>query len=287
MRKLCILLLTGLLVTAGFGQTCPTIGQIYDYAVGDTFEISTSSSSFGGGSNSEYGRIDLDIVLTRQSFPDSIIYTIADWSCDQYGVIGSEAVMQLKILNIDAPAAPNYTGAFCETCDTIAYSYTCGTCSCTSSEQCAFGASSWSQTLQCGLGQTYLHVYCDFEEDPGDDISQNSEQRLIYYHKANGNVGGNFEPLVSAVSFLSIPGFKASLTPNPANTYSLLSVSELPGTPIYFKLFDAVGRLAIQKTPSLNSTSIDLQGQASGIYFWQVECNENILSRGRLVIQSH
>jgi hypothetical protein len=280
MQRLCLIVLTFMAMYGGYGQTCPTIGQIYNYAVGDTFEI-TSGQNSGNGSSSW---LDLEVVLARQSFPDSIVYTIADWSGIQNGDTASEKINQLAIYNLNQAAAPNYAGVFCITCGTVNSNYSCDSCSCTTSESC-IGGSTWSQTLECGLGQTYFNVYCDLSGDPGDANFSSYAQQLIYYHKANGNTSGNFVPLISAIPVLTINSFEARFNPNPSSGLSTLLLSRLPNSSINITLFDAVDRLVLRQTITSTSTFIDLVHQPKGFYFWQIESNENTIGRGKLLIQ--
>jgi hypothetical protein len=276
MREIYIILFAAFLSTTAIGQTCPTNGQIYDYAVGDTFEI------YGSGQGTD-GYV-LEVVIARQNFPDSIVYMMKGWS-GYPGNVDTEAIGRSVIYNIDSPAGPNFVGMFCSGCigDSVTENYYCNGSTCTTSESCG-GGSIWQQTLQSGLGLTNFTFGCQLG-DPGDGNYENYQRGLVYYHKANGVMGGTFVQLFTGISTISMAAFEAGMSPNPAGFSSSLKVSEISSSPMHFKFFDAVGRLLMEKTVETNSTIIDFGNQVRGVYFWQLESNGSVLSRDRLVLQ--
>ncbi len=75
------------------------------------------------------------------------------------------------------------------------------------------------------------------------------------------------------------------LSPNPATTSFTLQLSSAPNTPTYFQLYDAIGRQVRQEEIIATSTTLYRNNLPKGIYFWQLLTRQNVLQRGKLVME--
>lgn len=105
------------------------------------------------------------------------------------------------------------------------------------------------------------------------EIIQQDGQRIvtspIWYTK---------DPLASVSVFTNTSEFL--VFPNPVS--NILNIS-CPEKNYSVKLYDATNRLLYTSTSQENSTSIDMQDYSSGIYFIEIEKNQNVLYHHKLI----
>ena len=77
----------------------------------------------------------------------------------------------------------------------------------------------------------------------------------------------------------------SGLFPNPASDNFTLVVSELPVGPVYLKLYDITGREIKKVRVNYTKTNIRCEDIAIGIYCWQLELADKVVSRGKLVLR--
>lgn len=74
-----------------------------------------------------------------------------------------------------------------------------------------------------------------------------------------------------------------TLYPNPANSAFCFQLSQQPMNQSYFKLYDVFGKLVKLEIINSVSTIINRDYLQNGIYFWQLESDDKILNRGKVV----
>ncbi|MFN8322182.1 MAG: T9SS type A sorting domain-containing protein [Chitinophagales bacterium] len=141
--------------------------------------------------------------------------------------------------------------------------------------------SNWSQKYADSLGQVSSSSFYT----TGSPWWEGQSQSLIYYHKVNGSKWGtpNYF-IVAGVNDLERKLY-TQLYPNPATISFTLQLSTAPNTPTYFQLYDAMGRQVRQEEITATSTTLNRNNLPKGIYFWQLLTRQNVLQRGKLVME--
>ncbi|MBL0309259.1 MAG: T9SS type A sorting domain-containing protein [Bacteroidetes bacterium] len=79
--------------------------------------------------------------------------------------------------------------------------------------------------------------------------------------------------------------YRMDVYPNPASSGFQIKLSELPQTDTHFVVYDALGRIVMQKMVNEVSTHIQRGTLNRGIYFWQLERVDKVLNRGKIVLE--
>ena len=271
MKKLnIILILIALFPVHGFAQTLPfsTVGQVYNFAAGDTFE--TGCSYNPGDSNG----LSMDVVLQRQDSGDSIIYKILQNSFLSYlyqgqNLSNSDSVTFIQIYShIDSSIFWYHTHRL--GCDTTCNCYTDTAYRDTAlynwkvnehDQGCRFAT--WADTLWAdGLGEIRSntgaepiilpHTYCN----------------LIYYHKANGDIWGTpvYFNLITGIKELTDNEIFVQIFHNHAT--NILNIKVEGAQPETIAIYNLTGQKIIECnfTPTLNTAPL-----SAGVYFIEVK----------------
>lgn len=287
MRKFYFLVLISIFCFNGFGQTIslPTVREIYDFAVGDTFEYYT---------NNGYELHDLYVIQQRIDYGDSIIYTVKNVDQSPLPVGTTITIRTLTWFIWNPDSVFYYNLDICDTClDSLTYSFSTNDTVYTVYEHYTIqvyddGIDEWVPqghreriSYQKGLG-----VIDDRDDYQGvwqmDNIGV-YEKTLIYYHKMNGSTMGTYY-LISGLED-NIAVINAGIFPNPATSDFQLKLSETPPKGTVFKLYDALGRKTKEQSINEISNNIIRGNLSNGIYFWQLESESGVISKGKLVFE--
>ena len=283
MKKIYLLLFIVGFSFKGFSQCSPypTNREVYDYAVGDTFQYYFSA-------NSGYYQYHYKIVTNRIDYGnDSIAYTIKQITSDWNNHITTSTNPSI-IYYIDSTITYRVGSTF----DTV----TCSTDSgillyhitfyqstglyCDVIQQNIFGISSNYVRFSVGLGTTYSYLCSNTSP-----CNYCTSLSLIYAHKSNGYIYGHQH----RSSFLSVEEIgnynSVSISPNPTTTSFTVQLSTPPSPETYFQLYDAMGRQLRREEINSNTTTINRNNLTSGIYFWQLVSGNRMLERGKLVME--
>lgn len=272
MKKFYFLLICTFLVGNTFSQSfrIPTVREIFDVAVGDTFEYRVMPNNY----------YRLDIITTRTPYHDSVAYTKISY----YTFSTGGTISNVTLLNIDSAFYRKGTS------DTIKYSIQNG--------DTVYQTTTWS-SAQCfdsnhntyitetvvrssgfmiGLGKTGSseNIPC---------TGHSGSVQLIYAHRANGVIYGT--PVYSVFTGFDDVEVQNSISVFPTSSFSnfQIQVTEPLHQQIYFTLYDALGRQAKQEMLLSATTTLNRENLNSGIYFWQAEAAGKILGRGKLFLQ--
>ena len=137
---------------------------------------------------------------------------------------------------------------------------------------------SYTNRHRVGLGRTYR----------GQSIACSNwygTTTLIYAHKTDGSVYGT--PDYSKFTALSEVTYNGStaIYPNPASASFQV---RLPQTPIclnVLELYDACGRMVRSEFITKTTTTLNRDNLNTGVYFWQLKQNEEVIVRGKFILQ--
>lgn len=290
MKNFYLLVVVLLLPGWGFSQagSVPTVSKINNFAVGDTFEYHSWGTIYwpnlGGGSG-----YTMEIYFYRQNYGnDSVVYgcrSIQIDTCSCYPPISTDVDTGFyTIIALDSGIYYNITDTIDSTKISIVDKDTVyeewdhfedyNDC------QGEDGGSDTtlgqnSTQYEAGLGEVYWghNIQC-----------RTSFMKLIYYHKANGEQSGTPIDFITGIKELSNNN-TIQLFPNPASANFQLQFTAQPPDRAYLQIFDGLGQEVMEREVSSALTKINRGKLNNGIYFWQVMQGEEILQRGKLILQ--
>jgi len=272
-----------------------TVREVYDFAVGDTFEYS-GGYSFNYPINPRYDIHRFEIIEDKRVSlgNDTLYYTYRikeqrnPWGPP--GISYSETIELRAYTNLDSfiiDTPQNDTCYFsdllyCEQDDSVyidTVKFIGRKINTTYS-----GVRSWGYSFSefCeGLGAVY---FGEFSEDPWWPQGYSD---LIYYHKANGEQWGT-PYYFTIVGIEEKQTINASVYPNPANEHveiSIPSVALSKHTSVQFQLFDIAGKAIQTQTIVSEKTLFTTAHLPKGIYYWRMASANQTLQQGKLVKQ--
>ncbi|HLP21842.1 MAG TPA: T9SS type A sorting domain-containing protein [Chitinophagales bacterium] len=286
MKKLYFSLCLCLVLSRSFSQTLQplTVGEIYNYEVGDTFIHAQTM-------HDQYPITYTQTAIVSKTFSanaDTIFYGVetksqmAFWgpppSCCQ-GVTQNSYTFSTTNLNdtitnriwlgnphgnIDTAVIQHDTlfssnGIIYSQTDLNFYPSNCTA----------------TYTYGAGLGNTYSYWICPID---------GYENELVYYHKKNGAMAGQPREFLTGVNEVA-DNVQVILSPNPVKESFQLQLSETPAPQTYLHVYDAMGS-ELRKEPVLSSqNTVSRHGLSAGIYFWQLEAQGKTLSHGKLTYE--
>lgn len=300
MKKFYFALLLSVFSVKSFSQLIPsTIGEVYNFEVGDTMEYYSETHLGDGFHSYAYGYM-LITITSKYSNGDTIKY-----SYQSSTQITSASFPYLA--SIEGPfftggnhndyISPPLTLTKLDSSIFIRFDYSCQNPFCFDSvaENAAYNFRKqnmhndhnlgvWVETFVAGVG---LVSGGYFIESQGDSYGQT----LIYYHKANGETWGTPQYFVlNGINNLEESSIKIS--PNPTSSIFQIKLSKEPHRQTYFKLYDALGREVKQELISSATTTLNRENLSNGIYFWQVEAEAclpdrqgKIMERGKIIFE--
>jgi hypothetical protein len=253
--------------------------EIYDFAVGDTFE-------YHFGESQGFQRYYYDIITQRfDNGNDSIVYTQNEISSNSQPSIGRVVIRNLDstfqyIFGSGCNSNCAITNSFClvgpdSTCEMEKEIY--------SNWPCEFGSTAvtTTTTVRC---QKYLGTTWQESSSTICGFLSAHITNLIYAHKANGYIYGTQQGFVTAINNLSEP-LRISVYPNPANSYFYVQYKQATEISAQLKIFDLFGRLVKQIPVLKELNQVDRNSLSNGLYLWTAEDENNILQRGKIVLE--
>lgn len=276
MKRIYLLLLLGFFSAGGFGQiTAPTRGEIYDFAVGDTF-LYTQTPMGPGGTNLYF----MNVILTATKSIDSFAYTYKRINAGYDRKVYSESTAGFSFAWLDSAYYYLKFNADSITLSTAggdsvfrAYGSANGTCYNSGSPySCVVN---YELDARKGFGITRDY----FSKQDAAQLTY-----LSYAHKSNGEMHGIPEYFVTGLEHIEQQHI-LTISPNPAISAFQLSFANPFQQEAHLQVFDAVGRIVKQELLINPHTTLDRGSLNDGVYFWQVSSGERILDRGKLVLQ--
>ena len=285
MKCLLASILLILVAASGFGQAgqYATVGQIYNFAVGDTFEYYS-------------GNYVLGIVTGRINYGnDSIVYSS---NMFRQGTPGMQQSTQI-VTDLDSVFSYPWLLQYCYT----AYPFPC------TLEDDTILIQNTDTLYQVTDNKLVVYPSCD--DDGGSDTSSENDlvqygkglgvillrqiilgsscgdgggEQLIYAHKANGIIWGTPFYFPVGIHDLQSTNLSAGIFPNPISDEFNLQLNQQPLSALAFKMFDATGRLVFSKIISSISTAINRGNLANGVYLYTLQSSGQILKRGKLIL---
>lgn len=282
MKNLYLLFIILVLTGRGYSQggSIPTVRQVYDFAVGDTFEYYITS-------NTAADVYYMNVVLVRTNFAnDSIIYVTKGIKIDS-GATMQKDITNSTVLDLDSPcykpwitahthldSAVAVNDSFCITRMHSGYSFYCN-------EVGNYVNGRMNTTGQCKIGLGATDTYNCLTGTVCDNCN---DTYLMYFHKADGSTGGTPYDFAGAISDL-INGLDIKVFPNPVNDHYELQLSATPPEDTYLQIFDNEGNLVKQELIHSLTNTYSRGNLVSGLYFWQVTLGDDILKRGQMIVQ--
>ncbi len=137
-------------------------------------------------------------------------------------------------------------------------------------------SSAWIEGIGCLIGPTTIFMgyygfnatLCQFKYGNA-IVYQNTFAQCNYFSSTDNLEEGN----------------KIQITPNPSTTSFTLQLSSPPTTQTYFLLYDALGRQVKREEIISTTTTINRDNLPNGISFWQLQAGNEILGRGKVVME--
>ena len=275
-----------------------TIGQVYSYDVGDTFEYTTSNNDPFCHNQTTI----LRVVISYSRTNDSIIIgqkqyeAVGNYPCDPnihapFGTLFDSTSFSTSIYNPDSsifsiPFPFGLTSSSPFVHDTV---YIRGINNYNGKKQnelSIHGLSSVDQIWADSLGLIHER---DFLEG---QLSTIYTWDLIYYHKTvSGEIWGTFLPFAYQSIGLGIDDISISeiqIFPNPATslfTIAIPDASMLDYKNVRFTLFDLTGREILSLTIDKQSTTIYRNNISDGLYLWRISDNNRNISNGKFIFR--
>lgn len=275
-------------------QTIPsTIGEIFNFSIGDTFEYQRSIFNVANSYGCNLTEYDLIVVRNKILKNDSLFYEIhssylSSWHCNhqQGGTNSGSGQAMLVYANLDSSIFSNlwrhaFNDSNCETATSFCHSDSVYFDSLLNNRKVNRhweGVQHWVEadtSFAEGLG---LINGSYSSEDIGEE---QGAYFLIYYHKANGEKWGY--PHYFSITSQESLGIRddVNIAPNPVIYEFFIRLSRYESSTIRFKLYDSCGRLVKNKLLENVYTRIARENLNSGIYYWEIEAH-NKSQRGKL-----
>jgi len=260
----------------------PTVREVYDFAVGDTFQYRRWTSF---GTNLAYCRV----ILSRTDYAnDSIVYLskniypgFIDTGRLTIGVLDSAAYRQSFGFGWN-----NFSTSISTYAGDTAYAAQAHT---TITRYCdpitGYKTFDLHADYQCaiGLGETFISVN---DSGTAGSCAYSWYERLVYLHKTNGIIAGTPDSsLFTTIEDIRNSQSAIRIAPNPATTSITLQMQQTPATPTAFQLFDITGRMVLQKPLTEITNRIELNGVSKGMYLYNVFTEGEKAGTGKLIIE--
>ena len=275
MKRFHLVFILTIITVSSFAQglNFSTIREIYAFSVGDSFEYEVSSHQLFEP-HCNYDGYTLTVITGFNISHDTITYESKSFSqsagaCCQPGCGFSQYAYSsggTTIIDADSTifySLPCFNGDQCLDTAFINANYD-------SHKQDHFYDNSFDlrdETFADGLGQ--IKGDDIFEYDKVEHIMQ-----LIYFHKANGEIWGQPQTIISGIETLQPDEPSLQLFPNPSNEQIQLTTTA--PNPTEVKIYDALGRLVKQQA---YTKTIDVSKLATGHYILELDFPGGIVIR--------
>jgi hypothetical protein len=249
----------------------PTVREVYDFAVGDTFEYRFAESQ-------GYSDYHFQVITNRSDYgSDSIVYTTTNSFSNPPSINASS----FTIKNLNQAYYFNWHLSACPSCSIDSSSVT------TNASDTFFstyihrypGPAVYRLTCLVGFGETLNSViYYGF-------VVSGHSTSLIYAHKSNGQIFGTPHYFPVGVEKIRNSQSAIRISPNPATTTITLQLQQTPAPATAFQLFDITGRMVLQKPLTETTSRIELNGVSKGMYLYNVMSDTQKVKAGKLVVE--
>jgi|GEM_PF-1415994 hypothetical protein len=289
MKKLFLFFLLIALTRGAYCQlTQSTVGQIYNFSVGDTFEC---NCDFIDGGCNQMG-YESYVILSRQDAGEFINYTIKEVQA----IAGPGCPNTPDSFIYNATYGPKDSAIFwyhtyhAFGCDSNGLCYTDTVYNDTTNQrnwkvnEHKEGEISWYEAdtaFADGLGQ----VLCNYGSE--DFSQQQGGCSLTYYHKVGQQPWGQYVDirLPTGIDEIKETGASIKAFPNPFNDVTHIVVTGI-NEKFGFELYDVTGRLQ-QTIPAIDNNQFDVhKGQlANGVYLYRILVTGKAAAYGKLVVE--
>lgn len=272
-----------------FSQLIPsTIGEIYNFGVGDSLEYEFSIYADDQSHSYLHGYVLFVITNGSQNLTNvfyqytrDVHYTSVSnplnyppYASDPpfiYSLNTKDSSVLYQLILTDTMCSPKY--------DSVYVNQQFNGRKQNESYRMCF-ESTWGQQFADSLGQ----VSRSAGHTNGGAQWEAESQSLIYYHKANGDTWGTPQYFVlNGIDDMEESPIK--IFPNPTSSTFQIKLFQSPHQQTLFKLYDALGREVKQELLSSITTTLNRENLNKGIYFWQIETGRKILERGKIIFQ--
>jgi hypothetical protein len=279
-----------------------TVREVYDFAVGDTFQYRHYSFSSGAGLDVTSYRF---IIITGKSVSlnnDSIFYNYKEVGKQTYygsmtGYTTGYYIYNNQLLtytNLDSFIIPDPINFNCAlVCDTTFSAPYCPQNMCYDS---VYYSNYWYDSSKINRQERAdfeyasdimyvngLGIVKDYEASEG----YQNDIELIYYHKANGELWGIAHYFV-IVGIEEKQTINASIFPNPATSQIEISLPADAVTKyqsLQFQLYEITGRAVQSQIITSEKTLFTITHLPQGIYYWRLVSASHTLQQGKLAKQ--
>ena len=292
MKKLILIFLI-LLSRGVYSQLAPsTIGQIYNFTVGDTLEY--SFSSIQAIYNCGPSGLILDVIKSYTRTNDSIIYvverlsSVAEYPCPNYnppyGVFFDSTTFVQKLATPDSSIY--FRVGICTGAAPICYdsTYIAGSGNFIGQKVNEYYSGTFSSVDDIWIDSLGLvHSYSYMEGEP----SITNDTDLVYYSKATtGQRWGTFQSFPDYSTPLGvadlIQNVGIELYPNPSYSEIYVDALACSGN-LHFR--DLSGRDILMEPISNGKYTVDCHAWSRGMYLWVVEQDGVIEKCGKMVVE--
>lgn len=285
----------------GQGLSFSTLGQVFNYAVGDSFEYSYDNygmyNIYGSTGNFTCGGYSLMVISSISYNGDTLVYhyrylwdntansTVACTSPFDYGGAPQYPFPAYSY------ADSTYNLSSPDSLTSSLYGFCSGGALCADSafrngnynnhEQNSYNEfdGGFYQTLGDSIG-VINEGYFEEDNKSGEDL------RLIWYHKVDGDQWGTPVNIIpTGVKYLHANSIAVQLFPNPSNGQVSIQLSIPPSEITSFNLFELNGRPVYNQDVTNQTTELRMPGLSNGLYIWQLSIGNAVVARGKLLLE--
>lgn len=279
-------------------QNYLTIGQVYNFNVGDEFETANYMMGYGP----TYYQF---CIVTKKWYSlshDTLYYrdSVIDYNAAFLNIITAGyhiSVDTSHITNLNGWAKQDTTPNDCSpTWDSVYYSTSQPYCGDTVWERGPY-RSCWSLLFNPNVTQSWVVEGCGgpYWISSSPDINDNEQTyvyELIFYKKGNDSCGTRV-PLISSVPGVATLQVEGRVFPNPSKGVFTFRIMKEYLRMYSIEVYDVMGEKIIQSSLPASSLGqmdgnmlIDLTSQPDGIYFYRVVAESGeLIGSGKLIIQ--
>jgi hypothetical protein len=278
--RLIVFLLFVLLAGQSHANDTLTRAEVYDWAVGDTFDYMHDEwSSYGSGAYYHY---------SDTSHLERFVITGISWSADSL----SKSIARIRVfpyLAFDTLRLP-YLNKYEIKLDTIRGTLPGDYTAATDTVQDFWGFK--TNGIQIFPSSSYVRMYQVVARYIGNVWMQqwgglnswsfNNVTKLVYYSGVHGTFGRCYESLLSSLNGLSGSDLSITIYPNATSDKVRIDISG-DQKQVDFVLYDVQGRAVKHVILESNIQELSLADMSSGVYVWKASGANNTEQHGRIV----
>ena len=245
-----------------------TIGQIFNFEVGDTFDYANVSILYNAPPQYNSFSYSRYAITSKVSFSDSVIYI-------RQRLYPSLQIETLKYGGLSNSILYLDTG-ISNPVDSFATGISNWDSLYNRDYKLEFEGS-WTRQYESGLGITYS------ETQGWGDIVYKGYQSLIYYSRGASHAGTPYYTFTTGINDISDQSIR--LYPTPTSDILHLSYSEASQHNAHLIITGLLGQ-QVYSSPITESESIkDISALSAGIYTWRLSTEQGVIKTGKVVKQ--